>query len=173
MTDDTNTVYNEDLLESIEGISSQISSVSKDVSKLDQSVEYLTKDVARNADAYSQLSLEHNSLINRVNHIDMRISIMEETTRIQNKHNEEIHNEFRKGLTKLERSLDVLTTKLDTYAGETNSSVKQVIHTIAMHTIEEERWQKNIYKTGMIFGLTTLLAVIGFLGKWAFTILAG
>lgn len=168
MSDDKNNNDNKSFASSVDGLHSHLSDLDTNVNTVSASVDSLTKDVTRNTDLYAKLAAEQNSLANKVNQIDMRITVIEETSRIQNRHNEGIHDEFKNGLNKLENSLDTLISKIDKNGDAYFSSIRNIETKLTNHTIEKEKWQTNIYRVGMILAGSALLAVLGFLARWAF-----
>lgn len=133
----------------------------------------LSDEVAKTTIQHDRLSAEHSALTSRVNHIDLRISVMEETTRLQNKHNDEIHRDFKNGLSKMESSVTILQDKLDNYSGRLASSIERVHEELHNHTKIEEMWQKKLL-IGIAGGAIAIaFGVLGYFGRWIFITVVG
>lgn len=138
-----------------------------------RAVDHLSAEVARTTRGHETLSAEHNALTNRVNHIDLRISVMEETTRLQNKHNEEVHKDFKESLHTVERTLIALADKIDDSLEKMQNTFLRVDDKLSEHMAAESIWQRHLLITGVIIAGSGLFATLAFFGRWIFLKVAG
>ena len=159
--------------DSLVKLQAEFEKVKVGLDKVAGTVGNLSKEVSRTTDSHDRLSAEHSALTGRVNHIDLRMSVMEETSRLQQKHNDDIHAMFREGLQKMEKSVDKLEQKMDEH-GRTMLSSNEKLHTELHRHIEiEEVWQKRFLLGLAITATTALVGVLGYFGKWIFLNVVG
>ena len=152
----------------LKDLHTQFERVVKELSTTSTAVNHLTSEIDRATRQHETLSSEHHALTNRVNHIDLRMSVLEETTRLQDKHNEEIHKDFRKGISAMSDSVKSLSVKVDDSSEKNMKGIAGVHQELRTHTKNEENWQKKILLAAFVATGTGLLAVLAYFGRWIF-----
>ena len=157
----------------LDDLHTEFKKVAEALANNSRAVDHLSSEVARTSRQHETLSAEHNALTNRVNHIDLRISVMEETTRLQNKHNEEVHKDFKDGLRQVETSLEQLGNKLEDGVEKMSNGIGVVHREVNDHIKKGEEWQRKLFITAIVATSGGLFGVLAYIGRWIFIEVTG